>query len=539
MSENNDKKNIPAQDDQDFIEGHDPLAQSLDENFPEDIHRDMEDYEYPADDVIEMEAEPIEGEHLEFDAEEDFTDDDEWSEDFDDDDFAAGNMDDVYQDDGGMGNKGGKNWFNIAIFGVLGVVACGLMYSYLPGIFGFGGADQPTPRPQQNASIQSNSNMPSMDTAENRNGLAQQALSEDAVLIQEAGGLLTNPDLLGSGSESLDRADPDAEGNAVFEALNNTPQMAESEINDIFSALEEQNNPAPEPQADVEPQPEPEEVGFQNLPEASDGNIAGDEQDDPNFGNIFENIPRAPETETAANTEADDVEITALDEFELADDANTATETGLTSLGTNATRQADETGDETNAQDTVADENAPVISAEAPAQPATTSTAQQTQTAPAEELATVNNQINDITARLDSLSQRIEMIANQSQTAQPQSTSDVSELKDTIAALEKRISVLSKQQQESTSPASRPAAPAPTRTTTRSAPKAVTPAPAPAPSWTLRGASPGQAYVAERGTQNLRNVAVGDRLAGIGTINSIAQENGQWVVRGSSGTIRQ
>lgn len=535
MSENNDKKNNPVQDDQDFIEGHDPLAQSLDENFPEDMHRDMEDYEYPADDVIEMEPGTIEGENLEFDAEADFTDGDEWSEDFDDDDFAAGDMDDVYQDDGGMGNKGDKNWFNIAIFGALGLVACGLMYSYLPGILGFGGSNQPAPSQQQTASSQTDPNMSSMDTAENRSDLAQQALSEDAVLIQEAGGLLTNPDLLGSGSESLERADPDAEGNAVFEALNNTPQMAESEINDIFSALEEQNNPAPE-QQEVEPQPEPEEVGFQNLPEAADGNIAADEQDDPNFDNIFENIPRAPETETAANTNDDDVDMTALDEFELADEANTATETGLASLGTNATQQADETDDETNAQDEVADEDAPVVSAEAPVQSTTTSTAPQTQTAPAEELATVNNQISDITARLDSLSQRIEMIANQSQTAQPQSTSDVSDLKNTIAALEKRISVLSKQQQES---ASRPAAPTPAKTTTRSAPKATTPAPAPAPSWTLRGASPGQAYVAERGTQNLRNVAVGDRLAGIGTINSIAQENGQWVVRGSSGTIRQ
>ena len=55
----------------------------------------------------------------------------------------------------------------------------------------------------------------------------------------------------------------------------------------------------------------------------------------------------------------------------------------------------------------------------------------------------------------------------------------------------------------------------------------------------LRGASNGQAVIAQRGTQNLQTVNVGSVVRGLGTIRSIALENGQWVIRGTSGTVRQ
>jgi len=55
----------------------------------------------------------------------------------------------------------------------------------------------------------------------------------------------------------------------------------------------------------------------------------------------------------------------------------------------------------------------------------------------------------------------------------------------------------------------------------------------------LRGASNGQAVIAQKGTQNLQTVTIGTIVRGLGNIKSIAIENGQWVVRGTSGTVRQ
>ena len=82
-----------------------------------------------------------------------------------------------------------------------------------------------------------------------------------------------------------------------------------------------------------------------------------------------------------------------------------------------------------------------------------------------------------------------------------------------------------------------PAAPPP--------PKAQEAKPRPAPKsssasdWQLRSAQPGQAIVALKGSNDLKTVAVGDSLNGIGRITSIAIENGKWTVRGTRGSVSQ
>lgn len=61
----------------------------------------------------------------------------------------------------------------------------------------------------------------------------------------------------------------------------------------------------------------------------------------------------------------------------------------------------------------------------------------------------------------------------------------------------------------------------------------------PAPSWTLKSAKPGMAVLYDKRTGDVKTVGVGDRVAGIGTVKSVSQINGRWVVQGSSGQVRQ
>jgi hypothetical protein len=71
-------------------------------------------------------------------------------------------------------------------------------------------------------------------------------------------------------------------------------------------------------------------------------------------------------------------------------------------------------------------------------------------------------------------------------------------------------------------------------------------APAPMPSapmqaiqaWTLRSAQPGSAWLSLGGSNNLRRVAPGDKIQGLGTIVAIRQIAGKWVVEGTQGSVR-
>lgn len=57
--------------------------------------------------------------------------------------------------------------------------------------------------------------------------------------------------------------------------------------------------------------------------------------------------------------------------------------------------------------------------------------------------------------------------------------------------------------------------------------------------WVMRSARPGEASIAPKGSLDFRRVEVGDHVAGLGRIESIAIENGLWVVRGSEGSVSQ
>ena len=61
----------------------------------------------------------------------------------------------------------------------------------------------------------------------------------------------------------------------------------------------------------------------------------------------------------------------------------------------------------------------------------------------------------------------------------------------------------------------------------------------PGPQWVLRAATPGQAWVADSATSHdLKQLQVGDQLAGIGRVTAIQQQDGNWVVQGTKGKIQ-
>lgn len=57
--------------------------------------------------------------------------------------------------------------------------------------------------------------------------------------------------------------------------------------------------------------------------------------------------------------------------------------------------------------------------------------------------------------------------------------------------------------------------------------------------WELRAASPGQAWVAQKGKSDLKQVSIGDQLADLGTVRAISMQSGRWVLEASRGTIYQ
>lgn len=58
--------------------------------------------------------------------------------------------------------------------------------------------------------------------------------------------------------------------------------------------------------------------------------------------------------------------------------------------------------------------------------------------------------------------------------------------------------------------------------------------------WVLKSAKPGMAWVAEKGSNELKTVVVGDILTGIGQVTGIVKDSsGRWVVNGTKGYIGQ
>jgi hypothetical protein len=145
------------------------------------------------------------------------------------------------------------------------------------------------------------------------------------------------------------------------------------------------------------------------------------------------------------------------------------------------------------------------------------------------QLGYINSQMQSMDVRLDDLSKQLRE-KSQSVAVTPMDAGN----NEVIQQLQNRINDLEKKLNQ-TSQVKRPVA-EPRKTPKRTA---RAPAPKPKKTWELKGASPGKAFIAEKGTDNLQTIHVNDFVDGIGIITSIRLENGQWVVRASEGTIRQ
>lgn len=176
------------------------------------------------------------------------------------------------------------------------------------------------------------------------------------------------------------------------------------------------------------------------------------------------------------------------------------------------------------------------------------------------QLSKVEEQGQQVAAATDdmkSLASRLEALEKQIQSLQQQQGDLAEKAQKTEKSLKDVASAAAKQQQPDvksavSAPAPVPAqVPEPAKATVQNtppqqdaeqAPAAAVPAPKKVqsgPRYTLRAANPQIAYVARAGSNQLIQVRVGDSLSGIGQVRSIDSEGGRWVVRGTSGTIRQ
>lgn len=189
---------------------------------------------------------------------------------------------------------------------------------------------------------------------------------------------------------------------------------------------------------------------------------------------------------------------------------------------------------------------APEAVPEAPAEAAPTATP----TAPAPETAPPVPASADLAAaleRINKLEAELQAVKSEKSSAPSGDPGELATLRIAVERLESRVEKLS------AVPA--PAPPARAETTVDDGITAVTDTPAPKPvkvkkpaaakpaapvkSWELRSAWNGTAMIGRPGESDLRSIAVGETVPGLGRITSIAKMGGVWVVQGTSGRLTQ
>lgn len=156
--------------------------------------------------------------------------------------------------------------------------------------------------------------------------------------------------------------------------------------------------------------------------------------------------------------------------------------------------------------------------------------------APEVDISAYEERINALETNLNEKNDAISGLNAEIEALKEQLSAREAALQDaqrTIAAQESRPSPATRD--SSTAVAQNPVSPPPT----------AKPTPKPAssaeirPKWELRAAQPGRAYIGIVGSKDVQVVETGDTLQGIGRIESIAIEQGIWVVKGSNGVIKQ
>jgi hypothetical protein len=167
-------------------------------------------------------------------------------------------------------------------------------------------------------------------------------------------------------------------------------------------------------------------------------------------------------------------------------------------------------------------------------------------------LESIQKTMTDIADRLSALESRVQAVQDNIESAPsaPSSSADIEALSQTVTKLQKTVSDLAKapasSQAQAPVAAPRPQilGPADDEAQIESAPPVKAQATprtgaTDAPRWVLKGAQPGQAMVARAGQSETQTIRPGDTLPGIGRVTAIEYQDGQWVVRGTQGQIKQ
>ena len=134
-------------------------------------------------------------------------------------------------------------------------------------------------------------------------------------------------------------------------------------------------------------------------------------------------------------------------------------------------------------------------------------------------IAQLNSQIEALKQQLSVRERDLESVRNSLEALEKQATAAApSPVAETPRAVAKKPST--------SAPVSKP----PTRASANTEIK---------PKWELRAAQPGRAYIGIIGSKDVQVIEAGDTLQGIGKVQSIALENGIWVVKGTNGSIKQ
>lgn len=153
--------------------------------------------------------------------------------------------------------------------------------------------------------------------------------------------------------------------------------------------------------------------------------------------------------------------------------------------------------------------------------------------------------VSQLNARLDRLEQMQTQLAAQlqsiaqnapSQAAQPSARADN---QDQAQAGNGAITPMPSTMATATVPAHAAHRAKPARRAAPARPAAASGSESSAATWTLKSAQPGEAYVSAPNSDSMIAVHPGDNFPGLGKVESIGQVNGQWVVRGSQGSITQ
>ena len=156
-----------------------------------------------------------------------------------------------------------------------------------------------------------------------------------------------------------------------------------------------------------------------------------------------------------------------------------------------------------------------------------------------------NNILPLIDQKLGLLFDRLDEMEDEFQRSAAVSQNEIGRLRDSVKTLESRLDRVEsgsapRRTSSSSDSSQKPAAKAVSRSTPSRSRNSRASRPASPDMWVLKAAQPGKAMVARKsGNKEIKNVQIGDTLAGIGTIQDIHFDGSKWVVRGSSGNIVQ